>query len=156
MRTISTVPGHRRACHRGVTGGQLVQCSALWCSSPDLGNLAVIKALSTSIRAPAISKATVKEDPSRLQDEIEAIRRRKKSFFMQNSGLIKLSTIHSFKGLEARTVFCILSPGDEPEMVYTAITRAQRNLMVFDAPTSKYRSFFTAHMTVGDALREIA
>ncbi len=99
--------------------------------------------------------ATVKADSSRLRDEIDAIRRRKKSFFMQNSGLIKLSTIHSFKGLEAQTVFCILAPGDEPEMVYTGITRAQRNLVIFDTSTSKYRSFFTKHMTVGDALQEI-
>jgi superfamily I DNA/RNA helicase len=49
---------------------------------------------------------------------------------MQNSGLIKISTIHSFKGLEAQTVFCILTPEDEAEMVYTGITRAQRNLVV--------------------------
>ena len=52
----------------------------------------------------------VRENQLLLQMEKEKIRRRKKSFFMQNSGLIKLSTIHSFKGLEAETVFCILTP----------------------------------------------
>lgn len=82
------------------------------------------------------------------KEEIDKIRRRKKCFFMQNSGLIKLSTIHSFKGLEAQTVFCILTPEDEAEMVYTGITRAQKNLVVFDSSESSFRPFFQTHMTV--------
>lgn len=84
-------------------------------------------------------------DPVKHRDEIERIRRRKKCFFMQNSGLIKISTTHSFKGLEAQTVFCILTPDDKAEIVYTAITRAQRNLVVFDTASSKFRHFFEAH-----------
>jgi superfamily I DNA/RNA helicase len=91
----------------------------------------------------AIPGAIPRNSP-RFREEIEKIRRRKKSFFMQNSGLIKLSTIHSFKGLEAQTVFCILTPDDEAEMVYTGITRAQRNLVVFDTSTSNFRTFFQA------------
>ena len=83
-----------------------------------------------------------------FKEEIDKIRRRKKCFFMQNSGLIKLSTIHSFKGLEAQTVFCILTPEDEAEMVYTGITRAQKNLVVFDSSESSFRPFFQTHMTV--------
>lgn len=86
----------------------------------------------------------------RFQKEIDKIRRRKKVFFMQNSGLIKLSTIHSFKGLEAQTIFCILAPEDEAEMVYTGITRAQKNLVIFDSSESNFRSFFNAHMTAVD------
>lgn len=89
--------------------------------------------------------AAAKADPSRFREEIDKIRRRKKCFFMQNSGLVKLSTIHSFKGLEAQTVFCILAPEDEAEMVYTGITRAQRNLVVFDTSASSFRPFFEAH-----------
>lgn len=76
------------------------------------------------------------------REAIDKIRRRKKMFFHQNSGLIKLSTIHSFKGLEAETVFCILIKGDDPEIVYTGITRAQKNLVVFDMADSKYEQFF--------------
>lgn len=95
--------------------------------------------------------AKIARDSPRFREEIEKIRRRKKSFFMQNSGLIKLSTIHSFKGLEAQSVFCILAPEDEAEMVYTGITRAQRNLVVFDTSESRYRSFFETHMTLVDA-----
>ena len=91
-------------------------------------------------------------DSPKFQKEIAKIRRRKKCFFMQNSGLIKISTIHSFKGLEAQTVFCILAPEDEAEMVYTGITRAQRNLVVFDSSASRFRSFFQTHMAVDGAL----
>ncbi|MDP2022917.1 MAG: NERD domain-containing protein [Hydrogenophaga sp.] len=95
--------------------------------------------------------ARMDRNSPQFREEIAKIRRRKKCFFMQNSGLIKLSTIHSFKGLEAQTVFCILTPEDEAEMVYTGITRAQKNLVVFDSSTSRFRSFFQTHMAVVDA-----
>jgi len=95
--------------------------------------------------------ARMGRDSPQYREEIDKIRRRKKCFFMQNSGLLKISTIHSFKGLEAQTVFCILAPEDEAEMVYTGITRAQRNLVVFDSSASSYRSFFQTHMAVIDA-----
>lgn len=91
------------------------------------------------------------QDSPQFRKEIAKIRRRKKCFFMQNSGLIKISTIHSFKGLQSQTVFCILTPEDEAEMVYTGITRAQRNLVVFDTSASNFRSFFQTHMTLADA-----
>lgn len=77
-----------------------------------------------------------------FKKDLEKIRRRKKNFFMQNSGLIKLSTTHSFKGLESPTVFCILMENDNPELVYTAMTRAKKNLIIFDAPNSTYSDFF--------------
>lgn len=96
--------------------------------------------------------AKMDRDSAKFREEIAKIRRRKKCFFMQNSGLIKMSTIHSFKGLEAQTVFCILTPDDEAEMVYTGITRAQRNLVVFESSASRFRSFFQTHMAVVDAL----
>ena len=95
--------------------------------------------------------ARMGRDSPQFRKEIAKIRRRKKCFFMQNAGLIKMSTIHSFKGLEAQTVFCILTPDDEAEMVYTGITRAQRNLVVFDSSESRFRSFFQTHMAVVDA-----
>lgn len=95
---------------------------------------------------PAADKA----DPVKFRQVKEMIRRRKKCFFMQNSGLIKLSTTHSFKGLEAQTVFCLLTPDDEAEMVYTAITRAQRNLVVFDTPAGRFRSFFVKQLRSDD------
>lgn len=95
--------------------------------------------------------ARISRDSTKFREEIEKIRRRKKCFFMQNSGLIKISTIHSFKGLEAQSVFCILAPEDEAEMVYTGITRAQKNLVVFNSSESSFRPFFQAHMAAVDA-----
>ncbi|MCW4445849.1 NERD domain-containing protein [Vibrio splendidus] len=80
------------------------------------------------------------------QKKIETIRRRKKCFFMQNSGVIKLSTIHSYKGLESATVFCILLEEDHEEMVYTGITRAKSNLVILDCNGSKYSSFFLSNI----------
>lgn len=66
------------------------------------------------------------------KENIERVRRAKKSHFYANSGLVKLSTIHSFKGLESKTVFYVMSRDDDPEIVYTSITRSSENLVVFD------------------------
>ncbi len=95
----------------------------------------------------------VMKDSKEFREEVDGIRRRKKCFFTQNSGLIKLSTTHSFKGLEAETVFCILTSEDDAEMVYTGITRARRSLVVFDTSASRYRSFFEAHMVMAGAVQ---
>lgn len=86
-------------------------------------------------------------DPQERRTIIEKIRRRKKTFFFQNSGLFKLSTIHSFKGLEAETAFFIVLEEDSPEVVYTAITRARKNLVVFDVEGSKFNEFFNSYIT---------
>ena len=83
-----------------------------------------------------------------FKTHVEKIRRRKKSFFYQNSGVIKLSTIHSFKGLEAESVFLILVPGDNAEVVYTGITRAKKNLIVFDFGKSDFHQFFSKYMSL--------
>ncbi|MFQ3245700.1 MAG: GTPase SAR1 family protein [Arenicella sp.] len=66
------------------------------------------------------------------KDLVERVRRTKKSHFYANSGLIKLSTIHSYKGLESDTVFYLMGKDDEAEVLYTSITRSSKNLVVFD------------------------
>ena len=81
------------------------------------------------------------------KDTVERIRRAKKNHFYANSGLIKLSTIHSFKGLEAKTVFYILNEDDDAEMVYTAITRSTENLVILDiSKTNKYSVFLKQNL----------
>lgn len=97
------------------------------------------KVLSCNEKTPE-NERLFKERQSKLA--LEKIRRRKKNFFMQNSGLIKLSTTHSFKGLESPTVFCILTENDNEELVYTAMTRAKTNLIIFDVKNSMYADFF--------------
>ena len=74
----------------------------------------------------------IKKREVSCQQEIKKIRKRKKNYFNLNSELIKISTIHSFKGLESPTVFCILLENDSPEIIYTAMTRAKTNLIIFD------------------------
>ncbi len=88
------------------------------------------------------NKVNKTEEEEVLAQSLAKFEKRKKTFFMQNSGLMKFSTIHSFKGMESKTIFCVLNGHEEPEMVYTAITRAKVNLVIFDKRGSKYTSFF--------------
>ncbi|GEM77856.1 nuclease-related domain-containing DEAD/DEAH box helicase [Vibrio superstes] len=82
-----------------------------------------------------------------LKTDIERARRTKKNHFYANSGLIKLSTVHSFKGLESKTVFYLLDDRDTPEIVYTSITRSVENLIVLDvSEESQFSEFFNSNM----------
>jgi len=86
-----------------------------------------------------------------LKADIEQARRTKKNHFYANSGLIKLSTVHSFKGLESKTVFYLMGVQDTPEIVYTSITRSVENLIVLDvSQKSKYSEFFNNNMDKAD------
>ena len=63
-------------------------------------------------------------------------------------------TVHQSQGSEFEQVMLILPDMDtallKRELVYTGITRAQRNLVIFDSSASSYRAFFQAHMAVVD------
>ena len=72
------------------------------------------------------------------------IRKIKKIGFNLNNGLMKLSTIHSFKGYESPNIFLIIDEKDNEEMIYTGITRAKFNIMVFLDEGSKHREFFSS------------
>lgn len=69
---------------------------------------------------------------NQAKEDIERVRRAKKNHFYGNSGLVKLSTIHSYKGLESKTVFYVMDENDDPEIVYTSITRSSENLVIYD------------------------
>ena len=85
-------------------------------------------------------------------NETDNIRKIKKLSFNLNPGLMKISTIHSYKGYESQSVFLIVNtskrgglsfgPPDNDEIIYTAITRTKENLMVFIQKESKYNNFF--------------
>lgn len=71
------------------------------------------------------------------------IRDNKKFNFWMNSGNIKISSIHSFKGWESDTVFLILQKhfnGDPTfnELLYTGITRTRSNLIVINLGNVEY------------------
>lgn len=76
-------------------------------------------------------------------DNYKYIRDNKKFNFWMNTGNIKISTIHSFKGWESDTVFLILQKhysGDPTfnELLYTGITRTRSNLIVINLGNEEY------------------
>lgn len=83
-----------------------------------------------------------KELAIRKPKEVEHVRKRKKIGFNLNSGVLKISTIHSFKGYEIPTLFLIIDDNDNDEMIYTGITRSKFNLMLFGKKENKYNDFF--------------
>lgn len=99
-----------------------------------------------------------KISPTYIQKDLEEIRRAAKTHFTTDCQDIKLSTIHSFKGWESKTIILILQPemqSDEyfdgykiqerentPALVYTALTRAKCNLFILNMGNPNYHSFF--------------
>jgi hypothetical protein len=81
-------------------------------------------------------------DKRAIQERLEVLRSVRKLFFQQNSGLIKLSTVYSFKGMEAHTVVFIPMPNDSDELIYTGITRAKQNLLMLFPKNIAYLEFF--------------
>ena len=93
---------------------------------------------------------------------IDSIRRVKKIHFTMDYDNIKMATIHSFKGWESPTVILILQPEgsidddannvikqeNSPALIYTAITRAKRNLFIINMGNEKYHNFFTNNIEV--------
>jgi hypothetical protein len=83
--------------------------------------------------------------------KIEDIRRYKKNHFWMKTGTVKLSTIHSFKGWEIDTLFLIIEKENDTEfanaeLIYTALTRAKRNLVIFNIGNKKYNDFFKSEI----------
>ena len=76
------------------------------------------------------------------KNDIEKIRKNKKLAFNLNNGMMKLSTIHSFKGYEVSTLFLIIDEDDNEEMIYAGITRSKFDIMIFTHKNSKYNDFF--------------
>lgn len=70
----------------------------------------------------------------------------KKKGFNLNSGVMKLSSTHSFKGFESPFIFLLVNNKDSPEMVFTGLTRAKQNVVVFLEEDSPYLEFFRKHL----------
>ncbi|MBO4841028.1 MAG: AAA family ATPase [Bacteroidaceae bacterium] len=84
--------------------------------------------------------------------DYEALGRTRKQLFTTDKRCLKLSTIKSFKGWESPSVIIILDdeynakaacrkPMD-PEMMYTAITRARESLYIINIGNETYDQFF--------------
>ena len=87
--------------------------------------------------------------------DYESLGRTRKQLFTTNKRCLKLSTIKSFKGWESPSVIIILADEYnyktakttpmEPEMMYTAITRARENLYIINIGNVTYEKFFKKH-----------
>ncbi len=118
---------------------------------------------------PPITTFETKVEYDRIQavskwpkSDIDSIRRVKKVHFTIDHDGVKMATIHSFKGWESPTVILILQPEgsieddvynvieneNSPALVYTAITRAKRNLFILNLGNNKYHDFFTNNIEV--------
>ena len=81
-------------------------------------------------------------------DRIEDLRRFKKNHFYMKTGTVKLSSVHSFKGWEIDTLFLFIEKDDSvngksnAELIYTGITRAKKNLIIFNIENRLYDQFF--------------
>lgn len=84
-----------------------------------------------------------------LAEERKELRRLssiRKQGFNLNSGVMKLSTLHSFKGFESPTVFVLINDLDGPELIYTGLTRAKENIVVLLPDGSRYFDFFSRYL----------
>ena len=100
--------------------------------------------------------------PSLFQKDLKEIRKAAKTHFTTDVDMIKLSTIHSFKGWESKTVILLLQPEmqenstyegyyihereNTPALIYTALTRAKCNLFILNLNNQKYHSFFLSNI----------
>lgn len=76
-----------------------------------------------------------------LNKNLKFIRDNKKINFYMNSGTVKISTIHSFKGWECENLFLIIEKRISisfDEILYTGITRSRTNLIIINYGNAEY------------------
>ena len=83
-----------------------------------------------------------------LDYELTKIRRNYKRHFYAKSGLMKFSTVHSFKGWESDSILLLVSrnkadQSEATELIYTGLTRAKQNLIVLNGYDDFYDNFFS-------------
>lgn len=107
-------------------------------------------------------KVTHNNSPMYIKKDLDEIRRAAKTHFSTSQPCLKLSTIHSFKGWESNSIILILQPEVElndniegyqihkrentPALIYTAITRAKRNLFIINLGNPSYHEFFHSNL----------
>lgn len=117
---------------------------------------------------PKIRQNKIKQCKKELQYDLETLRRTAKFCFWMESGKVKLSTIHSYKGWGIDTEILIIASDDSEEenpdsdndnkkllqqpikdsnnneLMYTALTRAKSNLCIINLGHKMYDEFFTS------------
>ena len=92
--------------------------------------------------------------------DLKQLRRNKRLHFTMDTSLVKMSTIHSYKGWEAKAVILVLMPPrgnattfdecfdklqNEQSLIYTAITRAKEKLFILNVGNVEYHPFFSSY-----------
>lgn len=93
-----------------------------------------------------------------IKKNLDEVRRAAKTHFTTVCDAIKISTIHSFKGWESKTIILLLQPKiqsdgvydnyeitereNTPALIYTALTRARCNLFIININNPDYHLFF--------------
>jgi hypothetical protein len=83
---------------------------------------------------------------TRQSSSINMIRKNKKIHFRMNSGSIKISTVHSFKGWESEMLFLVVEQSFDEldskfnELLYTGLTRSKSNLVIINFGNEAYHS----------------
>lgn len=96
-----------------------------------------------------------------MHDRLEEIRKLKKNHFWMKTGTMKLSTVHSFKGWEIDTLFLFVEDEEDEhsftnaELVYTGLTRARRNLIVYNLGNTDYDNFFKREIENSYEVRKV-
>ena len=96
---------------------------------------------------------------SQFRIDVDEIRTSKKLRFTMDNANLKICTIYSFKGWEAKNVILVIPPQKKgtadttpfartrayikPEIIYTAITRAKTNLFVINMGVEQYDDYFS-------------
>lgn len=80
-------------------------------------------------------------------------------FWMQ-SGKIKISTIHSFKGWESSNIFLFMEAGTDhqeaiDELIYTGVTRCKKNLFIININSLRLHAFFEQNRHLFDYYNDV-
>lgn len=88
-----------------------------------------------------------------LNAKINSIRQSRKFNFWMNGGLIKLSTIHSFKGWEINTLILIVdnTKNSTNELIYTGLTRCKENIIIINIGNLDYKDFFSTKISTNNS-----
>ena len=93
-----------------------------------------------------------------IKKNLDEVRKAAKTHFTTVCDAIKISTIHSFKGWESKTIILLLQPKiqsdgvydnyeitereNTPALIYTALTRARCNLFIININNLDYHLLF--------------
>ena len=102
------------------------------------------------VGSPDILEGELATRNANFAKDLNDIRRVKRNRFNMNTGTIKISTVHSFKGWEINTVVLVIDDigqDNTAELIYTAITRTKGNLLIINCGDNPYHEFFQRELS---------